>query len=171
MGEGNSGIRDAFKPLAFLKYLASDNESYVNCMFPTASDEACPSCNYAEEVEEADPAFKPLIIALSMPSNTSNHILVPTRYPGWKPLLQMTPLRIKWIPDSFWLVLVQFRAGEAYLQLADSDRLLLLRIYIPGAGYNCFVAIYLGRPTSHLIEVVVRNRFGNDRKIKVHPHP
>ena len=72
----------------------SDNESYVNCMFPTASDGAYPSRNYAEEVEEADPAFKPLIIALSMPSNTSNHILVPTRYLGWKPLLQM-----KWIPE------------------------------------------------------------------------
>jgi hypothetical protein len=125
-------------------------------MFPAASDEAYPSRNPTEEAQEISTTFNPLIIALSMPSNANNYILIRTRYRGWKPLLQM-----KWIPDSFWLVLVQFRTEEAYLQLADSDRLLLLRIYIPGAGYNCFVAISLGRPTSHLIEVVVRNRFGN----------
>ena len=69
MGESNSGIRNGFKPLVFLKHFTSDNESYVNCVFPTASYGACPSYNYTKE---ADPAFKPLIIALSVPSNNNN---------------------------------------------------------------------------------------------------
>jgi len=51
----------------------------------------------------------------------------------------------------------------ALLHSAEGVQLLLLRVFILGAGYICFVAICLCRLTSHLFEVIIRNRCGNDR--------